>query len=611
MCRARLIAWGFAFALAAGGAALAAEFSDEATALPFPPDTRALKFSASFGDIEYTSGSSLNSLAAFYLKEMASRGWEHDESKAEVDDDSIELVFKHGESEVEVSLSQRSKEVKVSIDTDEVKFTGVDDPAKLAAAGLPVSRSVLFVHKELTLPANVQGLSFDEDGCMFKSTLDLKSAYEHFTKLLAAKGFKESRKPIISAGRQYSEFKKGTTEVSVNVFTDPVGSRVVLEHKDSAKEPVKPPLPAVVALSIGKHQSIDKNAPNAPTTAPNATPVDVTTNKGSATVVYNGKQYTFANVAAYQTKDGPVKLVFSSKPIPLNKMQAMIFKEKSFTFHDMYEGVTPERLEIQLGDFPSFTFALSNLVVGKSVDGKAEDVKVADGRVQGSLKMEQKQVFDKDTISFSFTASAGIITPNTRIAGPADQVETSTLAGDGPVPFPPKTENVGSQGSRFRKTYTATVNMPLAEVAAFYKQALTDKGWERPDANTANLKNDTREVTLTLKAAGNKTTVVASTRETALAKQEGILPEAGKARLLLANAHTAAVVFTIGKTDYPLKAEQGSQNPKEALNYSLAPGAYNVGLKTGGQSVKVDLAPGTAWVVIALPTGGSMPMQLY
>lgn len=450
---------------------------------------------------------------------------------------------------------------------------------------------------------------------MFKSTLDLKSAYDHFTKLLAAKGFRESRKPIISAGRQYSEFKKGTTQVSVNVFSDPVGSRVVLEHEDSAKEPVRPPLPAVVSLSIGKLQSIDKNAPNAPTTAPGATPVDVTSNKGSATVVYNGKQYTFANVAAYQTKDGPVKLVFAAKPIPLNKMQAMVFKEKSFSFHDMYEGMyeglAPERLEVQVGEFPSFTFALTNLVVGKSVDGPGAELKVADGRVQGTLKMDPKEVFDKDKIAFSLTVNAGIITPTTRIAGPADQVETSTLATDGPVPFPPKTENVGSQGSKFRKTYTATANMPLPEVVAFYRQALTDKGWQRPDDHTAQLKNDTREVLLTLKAAGEKTTIQALTREVALAKQEGILPEAGKARLLLANAHTAAVVFTIGKTDYPLKSEQGSKNPKEALNYSLAPGAYNVTLKTGGQSVKVDLTPGTAWVVIALPTGGCMPMQLY
>src|SRR5262245_36288075 len=73
----------------------AAEFSAEAMALPFPPDARELEFVAWAGDIQYKSQSSLKSLAAFYLKEMALRGWEHDESAAAIEDDSIKLTFKH------------------------------------------------------------------------------------------------------------------------------------------------------------------------------------------------------------------------------------------------------------------------------------------------------------------------------------------------------------------------------------------------------------------------------------------------------------------------------------------------------------------------------------
>src|ERR1041385_8688983 len=104
------------FTVATAADAQTAEFSPEATALPFPPDARELEFVAWAGDINYKSNSPLKSLAAFYLKERASRGWEHDDLAAAIDDDSIKLTFKHGKSKVELALRQSSKEVRVSLD---------------------------------------------------------------------------------------------------------------------------------------------------------------------------------------------------------------------------------------------------------------------------------------------------------------------------------------------------------------------------------------------------------------------------------------------------------------------------------------------------------------
>src|SRR5262245_29594782 len=113
------------------------EFSAEATALPFPPDARDLEFVAWAGDINYTSQSPLKSLAALYLSEMAKRGWELDELAAKIEDDSIKLVFKHDKVKIKLDLRQSSREVRASLDCDNLKFTGVDDVAKLAAAGIP------------------------------------------------------------------------------------------------------------------------------------------------------------------------------------------------------------------------------------------------------------------------------------------------------------------------------------------------------------------------------------------------------------------------------------------------------------------------------------------
>lgn len=626
----RMAVFGFALALVVGGGELcAAEFSAEASALPFPPDAREIKFAPQFGDINYTSASPLKALAAFYLKELGSRGWQHEEAAAVVEDEKITLTFKHEAAAVKVELRQGSKEVRVSLDCEKLQFSGTDDPAKLAAAGIPVARSVLVLQKDFPPPAGAVGLNYSGDECTFKSPLKLEEAFDHFTKLAPGKGFRESRRPIVTATRRYTEFKSGTAEFSVNVFTDAVGSRVILSYKDAAKEKPVPPLAAVAALPI-KGGGSNPTASGAstsgtsasPATNAAATPIDVTTNKGSATVDYNGKKYTLVNVACYQAKKGsstPV-LIFSAKPIPLNKLQTLVATKDDVSFGDLYEFGWPEHLLLWVGGNQSFSFATSNASMGKGLENATGEFKVVAGRAQGSLKMPPIKVFTDEMLSITATADVVIITPTTRIVGPSDPVlksDSPTLAG-APIPFPDGAENASSEGSKFRKTYRALVVKPIEDVAAFYRQELAAKGMKPSDAESAgdatHWKSDKLELSLTLKQQRGKTSIEALVRDSALARQEGVFPEPGKGRLVLGNASDVAVVFTVGATNYPLKAGQGGKDQKDALNYSLAPGKYTVTLKVPGQAPeteKIDLTAGTTWGIIALPGGGCLPVQLY
>ena len=84
--------------------------------------------------------------------------------------------------------------------------------------------------------------------------------------------------------------------------------------------------------------------------------------------------------------------------------------------------------------------------------------------------------------------------------------------------------------------------------------------------------------------------------------------------MILANAHSSTVVYTIGKTDYKLKPGQGADDPKTALNYSVSPGLYKVTIKIPGQQPQeydLRLSEDTTWGIIALPTGGYLPLQMY
>ncbi len=340
-------------AITLGSQSHAAEFSDEAIALPFPPDTQNLQFVAWSGDIKLESQSPLKSLAAFYLTEMASRGWQHDDSAFEMDDDSIELTFRHEPSKVEIDLSQWSKEVRIRMDCEKVKFTDTDDPGKLAAAGIPVSPAVLYINKEVPMPQGVKEIRWDGDGCTVMTTMSVPQAFQYFSEIVKSKGFRESRRPIITETRNYTEFAKGTVEFSVNVFSHEVGSRSVLEYEDSRQRPAAPPLPAVASLPI--KNAAGEPMPDQPkAVAVDATPISAAAITGSATVDYGGQKFKFPYVVVYQTKDRgdyATMVTYSQKPIPYNQLQTLVATEDDPSFGDLYEFDFPSHFIIQLGKY--------------------------------------------------------------------------------------------------------------------------------------------------------------------------------------------------------------------------------------------------------------------
>jgi hypothetical protein len=300
-------------------------------------------------------------------------------------------------------------------------------------------------------------------------------------------------------------------------------------------------------------------------------------------------------------------------------MQSLISAKEDFSFNDLYDFSAPDRLILELGDYLSLSFALSSTFASHSIENPVNEMKVEGDRVRGSMKMPPKEFFKGEQFSFTATVDAVIVTPHTRITGPGDPIAKSdipTLA-DAPVPFPDGVENATSEGTKFRKTHKTLVRKPLAEVTAFYRQELAAKGWKLPEATAGavmRMQNDQTEVAVTLRPRGNKTEVEVFSRNIALAKQEGIAPEPGTGRLVLGNASKVAVVFSVVNANYSLKPEQGAKDYTQAVKQSLAPGTYTVTLKAPGQSPrseKIELTEGSTWGIIALPSGGCLPVQLY
>lgn len=601
------------------------EIALHAKALPYPKDAREIEFRATFGMIEFKSGSSLNALAAFYMRELAKRGWSELPDEASMDDESIELVFESGEAEFELDLDQSSDYVTVRIDTDGVAFDGMNDPAALVKLGIPQPRKAVLLQREVAIPENVQRLEFDSDGCMFFSTMKLEEAFAHFGKLIREKGYRESRRPIISKTRNYTEFQRGGVELSVNIFTDEVGSRIILEYDDGKKDPVLPPLEEI---------TLDGKALSSPAEASQVTaesrPVDVSNNQGSASITLGKETYSFQHVAAFRSKSSienlvdETSIVFSKHPIPFAKLQQHLATEDHIFFADLGSEI-PNYLIVDVGDYPSFSCSLPGTGISQGIKQLIDETRIEQGRVRGTLKLPAIDVFDRE-LSFTVSVDAAIMTPDTRVKGAPAPAPSTVDGGEFVDTYPPAPDDADSfsrTGSNYSKTYETTSRGSLETTTEFYQSTLARQGWKqveiKPNAATANdkmlrFRGPQGDLTIRLVPQGTATRIAITKRDESKARQDGVLPESGKGRLILANAHRVGVAFTIGNTDYPLRAGQGSKDFKTALNYSVGPGKYTIIIKIPGQRPKtevVNISAGSTWAIIALPTGGHLPTQLY
>jgi len=605
-------------------------FSADVKALPFPPDAREVEFDATFKDVEFVSGSQLAALAQFYRREMTARGWKEDPAKASSEEEEIELTFHHGEAEVVVELEVDEEEVDVSLDCEGLTWEDVDNPAALLKAGVPQPRSHLLLQKELPRPKDANQIEYEDDTCKFKCSLDFVAAAAYYSQALTKLGWREDvSKRFLGKFGHRRNYRRGpaTLIVFAKKNHQEPGSRIDVEYQSTQKEVAARPLPAVGALA--GNSGAPGSAPDNPAAEPKKT-VRVADNKGSATVTLGPQKWTFKNVAAFQSKqyvDRTTAMVFSNRPIPLAKLQRALQTNDDFTFGELYEFELPSFIVIFLSeDSVSLSFTADGIGIGRGAEHVERKIQVGEGRVSGTLKVTEPEiVFDKP---FSFVASidAGLMRHDTRIGGsagsPAPSAADSPFRYERDAPVPKVANDVQSVRSQYRQQVTAAVKMNIAELVELYRKELPAQKWREvtsaaeveADAATLVFKRPTGTLTVEMTRDGAETRLQVGATNATAAKRDGILPEPGKARLVMGNAYDRDIVITIGKTNYPIKSGRGARDPKTALNYTIGAGRYVLTIQIPGQPAKtetLDITEGTAWGVLALPTGGYMAEQLY
>ena len=201
--------------------------------------------------------------------------------------------------------------------------------------------------------------------------------------------------------------------------------------------------------------------------------------------------------------------------------------------------------------------------------------------------------------------------------GAFDEFDVKEFEG---VSLPEGVDSPLKMRSQFRSELVTSVEGELKAIHEFFRDAASKTDWKLSSENlnsgdsVINLSNDRGELIVELKKFEGEIEIHLAFRDPELARKDGFVPPAGKARLFLANASNAETTITINGKAYKLAPEQGAENPKDALRVDVAPGEYKYSIKGADrkeQSEKIKAVAGGSWGIIVFPEQGHMAERMY
>jgi hypothetical protein len=187
------------------------------------------------------------------------------------------------------------------------------------------------------------------------------------------------------------------------------------------------------------------------------------------------------------------------------------------------------------------------------------------------------------------------------------------------LPVPTPNTLSGSEKSLFRVSVHASVGGPLNTVVAFYRRELAARGWtedagatESPEQVDISFKTPQGPGMLKVSRKGDETFAVVTLRQEGAARAAGMLPPAGKTKLIFGNFLERDAVLTIGKTQVKIPAGRGAEKP-DGPTLDIAPGKHTYSLQVPGQpkiTEEFEVAASDVWGLMVGP-GGVLALPMY
>jgi hypothetical protein len=343
----------------------------------------------------------------------------------------------------------------------------------------------------------------------------------------------------------------------------------------------------------------------------------------AGTVTIGNRSYKLSSAVAYPTKqfDDPVTaIVISERPLNLARIKAALGKK---SIEDYFEFVPQVKLVVDAEDKVRSQFIWADNTSLSGNDDLAGEVVIEDGRARGSVKMAEPGEFFEKKYTFAVSFDVPVLgQPASAAKAPAPPAGGLVADSHDGLPIPEGFQGIQKEGSKFRSETKTTVPAELGAVVDFYRREMPAAGWKenaadaRVDKQAAKLSFNGPEGSLVvqLKASGKETAITLASRDASAAKAAGLLPTAGKGRMVIGNAGDQAATVTVNKRPYQVAAGAGARDPKTGINWEVAPGKYTVEIKLPSGSAEtetVTIGAGETWGVMILPTGAPLAVQLY
>jgi len=181
--------------------------------------------------------------------------------------------------------------------------------------------------------------------------------------------------------------------------------------------------------------------------------------------------------------------------------------------------------------------------------------------------------------------------------------------------------NVKGSKAAFRRDYAAQVPSDIGSVLAFYRRELAKRDWKeqtegaviKPETVALAFSSPDGPASLKLGRAGKETTVNLVVKIPAEAVKAGVLPQAGKAKVILGNIGDEDASLTIDQKTFKVAPGIGSSATPDGPMLDLKPGKYKYVLKLTGkprQTGEVVVGADDAWGLMIGP-GGVLALQMY
>ena len=532
--------------------------------------------------LSYTTAADIETVMDFYRQELTAMDYE-EAARVTVTLPTGSILFAHAETPLLLNSSMLEDDQTQVIlytpdPTELTQFMAPDMEPMEESMEEPVAAPVVEVEPaaldvaqgqsgvpDLPLPADAQGIEFDADfeEISFTSPSDLKTLAEFYREALPARGWQEDD-TFATVDEDFGTllFEQGEAYLDLTFSNDGAGHSEVWIYTDG-----------------------------------------LAWDEAEATVAGPDLE----SGSSFEITDWPIPA--EAEAIKVGQAELSYIIDRDFqSVMDFYRPAFDE-------------WGLSEFCLEVDTDFNSYSCSTGSGDFSLSVNLYDN-IDDRTEVSFFFHGlEAEQEDPIEEVESEAPAILTLVETDDG-LPIPSNVHNPAVFNAGFRRELSIISVAELSDLVDLYRSEMPARGWTEQSQSTVIADNQATlifegpqgSLMVEFSYKAGETKLYLTQKLTAEAKEMGVLPPAGQARLYMGSMHPEDVTVTIAGQTIKVAPTSEDVEPNDLPFVDLAPGSYSYTLAVPGTaetSQTLDLGADQTWVLMILGADAAFPFQTY